>query len=99
MSVEDRNTANFVRSPTLTTPPTLHCDENGNFLRISTQPRTFKKPRVLKDVDFLKSEDLFIYLDHELKENILELISNDLTFFKNLNVMDYSLLVGISHLK
>jgi hypothetical protein len=98
MNAEDRNTANFiVRAPTMTTP-TLHCDENGNFLRISTQSRTHKKPKVLKDMDFLKSEDMFIFLDYELKENILEIISNDITFFKNLDIMDYSLLVGISHL-
>ena len=46
----------------------------------------------LKDIDFNKLEQT-IKIDHESRDNLREVIEQDTAFLKNLNIVDYSLLV------
>lgn len=48
----------------------------------------------LKDNDFVK-DGVKIFIGEEAKERILEILSADVEFLSKLNLMDYSLLVGV----
>ena len=50
----------------------------------------------MKDVNFLESNDLFLEIDSNLREELMECLKNDVELFKNLNIMDYSLLICIN---
>jgi hypothetical protein len=47
----------------------------------------------------LESSDLFLEFDSNLREEFMECLKNDVELFKNLNIMDYSLLICINDLE
>lgn len=49
----------------------------------------------MKDVNFLQSDDLFIQMPADKREQITSQIISDTNFLKNHKIMDYSLLLGI----
>jgi len=51
---------------------------------------------VFKDVNYFRSADCFIYMTAENKANLIDQINNDIMMLKNHNIMDYSLLLGVS---
>lgn len=55
--------------------------------------------RVLKDLNFIHSEDMFIQLDPKLREALFEQIKQDSEFLCNNRIMDYSLLVGFAEVE
>lgn len=61
--------------------------------------REVKNPNaaVLKDVNFLKSSQPFIYMTGEEKEQFLTQVTKDITMLAEQNIMDYSLLLGVSN--
>jgi len=54
---------------------------------------------VLKDINYLKSNDAFILIGKEARDELIEQIKKDITLLRNNNIMDYSLLVGVGQLK
>lgn len=67
---------------------------SGNF---SPQKLALKKksPLSFKDLNFLESDDLFIMIQQNIKESLIDNISKDAYFLKSNNIMDYSLLYVI----
>jgi hypothetical protein len=63
----------------------------------STVSREVKDPKanVLKDMNYLKSNDAFIMMDAEEREKLVKQIEADITMLRDQNIMDYSLLLGV----
>jgi hypothetical protein len=52
-------------------------------------------PSVLKDQNFLASDNFFITLDRQVRDTLLEQLKKDTDFLLTINIMDYSMLLGI----
>lgn len=57
-----------------------------------------RRAEVLKDVNFLKSEEAFLYMRKDEKEQLLRQIDKDISLLSDRNIMDYSLLLGVADL-
>lgn len=66
-------------------------------LKGSTIKREVKNPNaeVLKDINFLNSDDAFLLLPSSVKKDLFHQIKGDITLLSNHNIMDYSLLIGV----
>ena len=53
----------------------------------------------MKDVNFIESNDLFLFLDTDDRDQLIEQIKSDTEFLHSLNIMDYSLLLGVNDQK
>lgn len=64
----------------------------------STVSREVSNPKapVLKDVNFLKGEEAFIYMRKDEKHQLMRQIEKDISILAQLNIMDYSLLLGVA---
>jgi hypothetical protein len=54
---------------------------------------------VLKDINYFKSADCFIYMSKENKIRLVDEITKDINMLKKHNIMDYSLLLGVGKSK
>jgi hypothetical protein len=70
-------------------------------LKGSTVQREVKdrKATVLKDINYFKSNDCFLYLSKENKIKLIDEITKDIDMLKRHNIMDYSLLLGVGRSK
>lgn len=50
---------------------------------------------VLKDINYLRSNDAFLLMSADRKAKLMEQINADISLLSNYNIMDYSLLLGI----
>ena len=66
-------------------------------LKGSTKSREVKdkKADVLKDINYLHSNDVFLLMEKDRKEELFDQIKADITLLKSHNLMDYSLLMGV----
>lgn len=64
----------------------------------STVSREVKNPNapVLKDVNFLKGDEAFIFVTKDEKIQLIRQIEKDISILASLNIMDYSLLLGVA---
>lgn len=58
-----------------------------------------RKAAVLKDINYFKSSDCFIYLSKESKIRLIDDITKDIDMLRKHNIMDYSLLLGVGRFK
>ena len=70
-------------------------------LKGSTIKREVKNPNadVFKDINYLKSNDAFLFMSPERKSQLIKQIKADITLLSNQNIMDYSILLGIGTIK
>lgn len=52
-----------------------------------------------KDVNYLHSNDAFLFMSRERKEELFNQVKADITLLSNHNIMDYSLLLGVGKSK
>lgn len=50
---------------------------------------------VLKDINYFKSADCFVYMSQDNKSRLLEQVTRDVDMLRRHNIMDYSLLLGV----
>lgn len=50
---------------------------------------------VLKDINYFKSADCFVYMSQDNKSKLLEQVTRDVDMLRKHNIMDYSLLLGV----
>jgi hypothetical protein len=67
----------------------------------STVQREEKNPQasVLKDINYFRSNDCFIYLSKANKTALVDQITKDIDMLRRHNIMDYSLLLGVGKSK
>lgn len=66
-------------------------------LKGSTVKREVKSPHaaVLKDINYFKSSDCFVYMSPDNRARLLEQVTRDADMLRRHNIMDYSLLLGV----
>ena len=67
----------------------------------STVQREEKNPQasVLKDINYFRSNDCFIYLSKANKTALIDQVTKDIDMLSRHNIMDYSLLLGVGKSK
>lgn len=69
-------------------------DLKGSRIDRAAKASEKESEKTLKDNDFMR-DNMKIYIGSEAKTKILDMIKQDVDFLTSINVMDYSLLVGI----
>ena len=89
----------IIMSNVFHTPYEIHqrYDLKGSLYKRST-PSQMDWSVARKDLDFLKA-GIRLQVDPQRRKQFLEQLAHDVKFFAENNIIDYSLLVGIHHIK
>lgn len=71
-------------------------DLKGSRVARFVETKSYKPSTTLKDVNFFRNQsNQEINLSKKDKKHLIDIMETDTHFLKNLNIMDYSLLLGI----